>query len=1220
MAVAAFDNDFSFAQESAARLGDRAGTGAKLTEEQQKQLKMSAAMQAQLRVEELLKEFTEERDKRRMLLDQAFTPEDADFKAQKTFEYDRTMDYYEVLGVEEHAPLGEVKRAYKRLSLVYHPDKTKGMTAEQQEDYQTIFISVKNANLVLSDQSTRRQYDRDRDHDRAKEQVSGVKAQKAQQVDLTDVLKRINEMQKPAGQIVDVPLEFDLEHFFYGVHRAVQRDRLVKDFYQGVSKENHIYRLHVPRGASEPLECVFREQGDYHADTRPDTVKFSVTAAPHSVVHRMGADLVCKEDVQLGPGSIDEAFISARVPGLHGRQLLLWGENPFRATQSSTSSARLRVEVVGEGLSDEGRLRFSCTFKARQTCPTFQGEKARRFLKDMVASYGVWCKQSAERRNSLWEHLHSVAAQHGVEGGSNSMQSAVRAALQALPGEWALSAQSMALLGEHSGGRAGLKAFLGRHRLGPQSGLDAEGSDSEEESLDAAALQHHRQAQSVCQAGSLVEMPAMQRRLLQRRDSEAVCDVELHPIGSPIALFTKPPCSLSFYSNAQQVTSETMKGGPSPSTPVFAVCLSSAFSSDANWQWTKLSEKLVSILESSIFKLWQSARECMPLSLTGFISPGIAENNSVTRVVPWRDLGRKSFGRSDYWLAAQQYSSWLDEGLSEESEERAIALSNRAACLAKVGHFQASLDDGRAARDLMPKWGRAWARIGLAAKELGEDHQEEALQAYRRAVELDPTAENVQGLSAVATAFAATYAEAESRSKAASAEQLSGKEAFLSKAYGLAVAHYTVALALAPVGIPIQEMEALARKEQELKSVTEGRLNVEEAFKEAQKKFLEAASSDAVAIVADLFTNRAAALCHLKRWAEAANDGRQAVRLRPSWPKARCHLAAASLGTRRTEAAYAELAWALSADSNCTAARAGLHACISTIPMWRSADALRRATRFDQDRGRPRESTRVWAISDILFETKVNEEWCHAIDDLQHQEDVLIVAGNVAGTFHTVVRALKVLKAKFRRVFFVPGNRDLALNTSEVRTARFPDSVAKFLAILAACDEIGIDTFPAAICQDVSIFPLLSWYNSEFDKTSRPDPNHGHDTSCVWPLDSMKQLWKWMLKLNEAHLRRVPRGTVLTFSHFLPLPELPYETMGKAAQAMGCEEIEDQLRQARSALHVYGHSTLRTCQVHGKVPFVNHNLGMPSEEEEAPAGPLLVFDGLRGVVAGDTSK
>ena len=70
-----------------------------------------------------------------------------------------------MLGIDDFAPLDEVNVAYKRLSLVYHPDKTKGMREEQQQDYETIFISVKNAHLVLGDQATRRQYDKDRDQD-----------------------------------------------------------------------------------------------------------------------------------------------------------------------------------------------------------------------------------------------------------------------------------------------------------------------------------------------------------------------------------------------------------------------------------------------------------------------------------------------------------------------------------------------------------------------------------------------------------------------------------------------------------------------------------------------------------------------------------------------------------------------------------------------------------------------------------------------------------------------------------------------------------------------------------------------------------------------------------------------------------------------------------------------------------------------------------------------
>eukprot|EP00913_Durusdinium_trenchii_P004356 g4038.t1 len=83
--------------------------------------------------------------------------------------------------------------------------------------------------------------------------------------------------------------------------------------------------------------------------------------------------------------------------------------------------------------------------------------------------------------------------------------------------------------------------------------------------------------------------------------------------------------------------------------------------------------------------------------------------------------------------------------------------------------------------------------------------------------------------------------------------------------------------------------------------------------------------------------------------------------------------------------------------------------------------------------------------------------------------------------------------------------------------------------------------------EDVYVVPLFSWYSAEFDKRSRPDPNVGFDAQCVWPLDH-HQLWKWMLKLNEAHLRLPYRGTVLTTSHFVPLTTLPYDSTGALAE------------------------------------------------------------------------
>lgn len=64
-------------------------------------------------------------------------------------------DFYKILELKKNAKAADIKKAYRKLTLQYHPDKNQG-----DEDAKQKFHDVADAYEVLSDQDKRRKYDR----------------------------------------------------------------------------------------------------------------------------------------------------------------------------------------------------------------------------------------------------------------------------------------------------------------------------------------------------------------------------------------------------------------------------------------------------------------------------------------------------------------------------------------------------------------------------------------------------------------------------------------------------------------------------------------------------------------------------------------------------------------------------------------------------------------------------------------------------------------------------------------------------------------------------------------------------------------------------------------------------------------------------------------------------------------------------------------------------
>ncbi|MYF97905.1 DnaJ domain-containing protein [Candidatus Poribacteria bacterium] len=265
-------------------------------------------------------------------------------------------DYYEILGVKRNATPDEIKKAYRKLAVKYHPDKNPGDKVAEEK-----FKEASNAYSVLSDPEKRKVYDV-RGH--AGVQGMGFEGY----TNMEDIFANLN-LNDIFGRAAYGGFGDAFGDVFGTHHRTTRsyrgRDHRINltipfaDAVLGTQKEISVQgksiTLKIPPGIKDGQSLRVRGQGEAIGAGTAGDLLVKISVQPHPSISRDGLDLVTEVKVpmttaalggttrvQTLTGNVDLKIPSGAQPG---QQLRIRGQG---IVDPSGRNGDLRVRITVE--------------------------------------------------------------------------------------------------------------------------------------------------------------------------------------------------------------------------------------------------------------------------------------------------------------------------------------------------------------------------------------------------------------------------------------------------------------------------------------------------------------------------------------------------------------------------------------------------------------------------------------------------------------------------------------------------------------------------------------------------------------------------------------------------------------------------------------------------------------------------------------------------------
>jgi DnaJ-class molecular chaperone len=264
-------------------------------------------------------------------------------------------DYYEVLGLAKNASGEEIKKAYRKLSMKFHPDRLAGQSQEDQDKGEASFKEVKEAYEQLSNSETRASYDRF--GHTATHTGNGFRhsTYSGTNEDLEEVLRSMFSRDSPFGDI-------------FGQQRSQPRRQIsisLEQAYIGVAFKDSDINIQLPSGVRHGTKFVH------------NNIIYQVNVMRHSRFQRSNDDLLVDTEINaieamLGVDVIlehlDKQQLQFTIPaGIQNGQIVRLGGKGMKNPETDKMGDLLvRITItIPETLSDEQRaiLRASMGYR-----------------------------------------------------------------------------------------------------------------------------------------------------------------------------------------------------------------------------------------------------------------------------------------------------------------------------------------------------------------------------------------------------------------------------------------------------------------------------------------------------------------------------------------------------------------------------------------------------------------------------------------------------------------------------------------------------------------------------------------------------------------------------------------------------------------------------------------------------------------------------------------